>query len=109
MLWDDLSGHLVVVDLEDVKWLKRPWALDCISDSTQRTRCVGAMKYKPGFKKVEYTVNSMAVSQARDNLFGNVAKHAATRRRGLYLRPSSEYAFCNTNRTCCKNPSARQA
>ncbi|OJZ88843.1 hypothetical protein ASPFODRAFT_205917 [Aspergillus luchuensis CBS 106.47] len=54
MLWDDLSGHLVVVDLEDVKWLKRPWALDCISDSTQRTRCVGATKYKPGFEKVEY-------------------------------------------------------
>ncbi|RDH26819.1 hypothetical protein BDQ94DRAFT_186124 [Aspergillus welwitschiae] len=64
MLWDDLSGHLVVVDLEDMKWLKRPGALDYISDSTQRTRCVGAMKYKPGFKKVEYTVNSMAVSQA---------------------------------------------
>ncbi|KAI2862122.1 hypothetical protein CBS76997_11347 [Aspergillus niger] len=54
MLWHDLSGHLVVVDLEDVKWLKSPWALGRISDSTQRTRCVGATKYKLGFGKVEY-------------------------------------------------------
>ncbi|KAI2789392.1 hypothetical protein POX_d04880 [Penicillium oxalicum] len=24
MLWDDLSGRLIVIDLEDMKWLKRP-------------------------------------------------------------------------------------
>ena len=31
MLWDDPSGHLVVIDLEDVKWLKRPQALELAS------------------------------------------------------------------------------
>ena len=36
MLWDDLSGRLVVIDLEDVKWLKRPRALESPSGSTRR-------------------------------------------------------------------------
>ncbi|GKZ98622.1 hypothetical protein AnigIFM59636_004604 [Aspergillus niger] len=53
MLWDDLSGHLVVVDLEDVKWLKRARALGSVSANTRRTRCVRATKYKPGLEKVE--------------------------------------------------------
>ncbi|KAJ5111766.1 hypothetical protein NUU61_001396 [Penicillium alfredii] len=36
MLWDDPGGRLVVVDLEDVKWLKRPQALDSASGNAQR-------------------------------------------------------------------------
>ena len=31
MLWDGLGGHLVVIDLEEVKWLKRPWAFELTS------------------------------------------------------------------------------
>lgn len=31
MLWDDLGGRLVVIDLEEVKWLKRPRALESTS------------------------------------------------------------------------------
>ncbi|GKZ75301.1 hypothetical protein AnigIFM50267_004643, partial [Aspergillus niger] len=53
MLWDDLSGRLVVIDLEDVKWLKRARALGSVSANTRRTRCVRATKYKPGLEKVE--------------------------------------------------------
>ena len=35
MLWDDVGHHLVVVDLEDVKWLKRPHALEPASGNTR--------------------------------------------------------------------------
>ena len=34
MLWDGLSDRLVVVDLEDVRWLKRPRALGPTSGNT---------------------------------------------------------------------------
>jgi hypothetical protein len=34
MLWDDVGHHLVVVDLEDVRWLKRPRALETGSGNT---------------------------------------------------------------------------
>ena len=36
MLWDDPGGRLVVVDLEDVEWLKRPQALKPASGNAQR-------------------------------------------------------------------------
>lgn len=36
MLWDDLSGCLTVIDLEDVKWLKRPRALAPRSGNARR-------------------------------------------------------------------------
>ncbi|KAJ6134491.1 hypothetical protein N7523_000813 [Penicillium sp. IBT 18751x] len=52
MLWDDLSGRMVVIDLEDVKWLKRPRALEPMSGNTRRAH-VRAMKYKPGLERVE--------------------------------------------------------
>lgn len=38
MLWDDLSGRLVVIDLEDVKWLERPQALEPTSGNTRVPR-----------------------------------------------------------------------
>lgn len=44
MLWDDQSGRLVVIDLEDVKWLKRPRALESTSGNTQRVQSAGAEK-----------------------------------------------------------------
>lgn len=44
MLWDDLSGRLVIIDLEDVKWLKRPRALEPISSNTRRVYRTGAGK-----------------------------------------------------------------
>lgn len=44
MLWNDLSGRLVVIDLEDVKWLKRPRALEPISGNTRRVHRAGAEK-----------------------------------------------------------------
>ncbi|BCR99884.1 uncharacterized protein AKAW2_50226S [Aspergillus luchuensis] len=53
MLWDDLSSRLAVIDLEDVKWLKRARALESVSANTRRTRCVRAVKYKPGLERVE--------------------------------------------------------
>ncbi|KAI2937975.1 hypothetical protein CBS147321_7505 [Aspergillus niger] len=53
MLWDDPSGRLAVIDLEDVKWLKRARALESVSANTRRTRCVRAVKYKPGLERVE--------------------------------------------------------
>ena len=36
MLWDGLSHCLVVVDLEDISWLKRPRALEPTSGNTRR-------------------------------------------------------------------------
>jgi hypothetical protein len=51
MLWDDLSGRLVVIDLEDVKWLKRCRALEPMSGNTRRARA-RAMKYNPGLERV---------------------------------------------------------
>ncbi|KAJ5454034.1 uncharacterized protein N7458_004990 [Penicillium daleae] len=53
MLWDDLGGRLFVIDLEDVKWLKRPRALEPTSGNTRRNCCVGARKPKHGLKSVE--------------------------------------------------------
>lgn len=53
MLWDDLSDRLVVIDLEDVKWLKRPRALEPTSSNTQRNHCIGARKNKHGLKRME--------------------------------------------------------
>jgi hypothetical protein len=44
MLWDDLGGHLVVIDLEDVRWLKRPRALEPTSGNTRRGNRVGTGK-----------------------------------------------------------------
>lgn len=38
MLWDDPGGRLVVVDLEDVKWLKRPQALEPASGNARGHR-----------------------------------------------------------------------
>jgi Ser/Thr protein kinase RdoA (MazF antagonist) len=35
MLWDDLGSHLIVIDLEDVKWLKRPRALEPMSGNAR--------------------------------------------------------------------------
>ncbi|KAJ5111727.1 hypothetical protein NUU61_001357 [Penicillium alfredii] len=44
MLWDDPGGRLVVVDLEDVKWLKRPRALEPASGNIWRAHSVGVEK-----------------------------------------------------------------
>ena len=44
MLWDDLDGRLIVIDLEEVKWLKRPRALEPTSGNTRRDDRVGAGK-----------------------------------------------------------------
>ncbi|KAJ6035569.1 uncharacterized protein N7446_010330 [Penicillium canescens] len=44
MLWDDLGGRLVVIDLEDVRWLKRPRTLEPISGNTRRGHRVGMGK-----------------------------------------------------------------
>ncbi|KAJ6102876.1 hypothetical protein N7486_005303 [Penicillium sp. IBT 16267x] len=41
MLWDGPSGHLVVIDLEDVKCLKRPRALEPISGNTRHGNRAG--------------------------------------------------------------------
>jgi hypothetical protein len=48
MLWDDLGGRLFVIDLEDVKWLKRPRALEPTSGNTPHGHRVGAMKIRQG-------------------------------------------------------------
>lgn len=34
MLWDELTGRLVVIDLEEVKWLKRPRPLQSTSGNS---------------------------------------------------------------------------
>ncbi|CAG8908439.1 unnamed protein product [Penicillium egyptiacum] len=44
MLWDDLGGRLFVIDLEDMKWLKRPRALEPTSGNMGRGHRVGAGK-----------------------------------------------------------------
>ncbi|KAJ6038268.1 uncharacterized protein N7446_005078 [Penicillium canescens] len=44
MLWDDLSGRLIVIDLEDVKWVKRPRALEPTSGNTRHGHRVGEGK-----------------------------------------------------------------
>ncbi|KAI3283602.1 hypothetical protein DTO002I6_9486 [Penicillium roqueforti] len=46
MLWDDLDGRLFVIDLEDVKWLKRPRTLEPTSGNTQHGHRVRAGKSK---------------------------------------------------------------
>ncbi|KAJ5142475.1 uncharacterized protein N7515_001262 [Penicillium bovifimosum] len=53
MLWDDLGGRLFVIDLEDVKWLKRPRALEPTSGNTRRNHYVGARENKHGLKRAE--------------------------------------------------------
>lgn len=53
MLGDDLSGRLVIIDLEDVKWLKRPRALEPTSGNTRRNHRVGGGEYKDGLKRME--------------------------------------------------------
>ena len=35
MLWDGLGSRLVVIDLEDVKWLKRPRTLEPTSGNVR--------------------------------------------------------------------------
>ena len=40
MLWDDLNHCLVVIDLEDIRWLKCPWALEPISDNIWHGHCL---------------------------------------------------------------------
>ena len=44
MLWDDLSGQLIVIDLEYVKLLKRRRVLESTSGNTWRGHCIGAGK-----------------------------------------------------------------
>ncbi|KAJ6061095.1 hypothetical protein N7444_001791 [Penicillium canescens] len=44
MLWDDLGGRLIVIDLEDVKWVKRPRALEPTSGNTRHGHRVGGGK-----------------------------------------------------------------
>ncbi|KAJ5462250.1 hypothetical protein N7530_010455 [Penicillium desertorum] len=44
MLWDDLSGQLIVIDLEDMKWLKRRQVLASTSGNAWRGHRVGAGK-----------------------------------------------------------------
>jgi tRNA A-37 threonylcarbamoyl transferase component Bud32 len=44
MLWDELSGQLIVIDLEDVKLLKRRRVLESTSGNTWRGHRVGAGK-----------------------------------------------------------------
>lgn len=53
MLWDDLSERLFVIDLEEVKWLKRPGALEPTSGNTRNSHYVGARGNKHGLKRVE--------------------------------------------------------
>ncbi|EPS32971.1 hypothetical protein PDE_07932 [Penicillium oxalicum 114-2] len=38
MLWDDRSSRLIVIDLEDLKWLKRPRALGSKTENARRGR-----------------------------------------------------------------------
>ena len=40
MLWDDAGCRLVVIDLEDMKWLKRPRALEPASGNTRHVHRV---------------------------------------------------------------------
>ncbi|KAJ5343400.1 uncharacterized protein N7506_003224 [Penicillium brevicompactum] len=44
MLWDEMGGRLFVIDLEEVKWLKRPRALEPTSANMRHGHCVGAGK-----------------------------------------------------------------
>ncbi|CRL28447.1 unnamed protein product [Penicillium camemberti] len=44
MLWDDLSGQLIVIDLEDMKLLKRRRVLESTSGNTWRSYRVGTGK-----------------------------------------------------------------
>jgi Ser/Thr protein kinase RdoA (MazF antagonist) len=46
ILWDDLGGRLVVIDLEDVKWLKRPQALEPTSGNKRRGHRAGAEEHR---------------------------------------------------------------
>ncbi|KAJ5993386.1 hypothetical protein N7451_009110 [Penicillium sp. IBT 35674x] len=38
MLWDDLDKRLIVIDLEDIKWLKRPRTLEPMTGNARRSR-----------------------------------------------------------------------
>ena len=42
MLWDDLGSRLIVIDLEDMKWLNRPRALEPTSGNAQHAHRVKA-------------------------------------------------------------------
>ncbi|KAJ5959154.1 uncharacterized protein N7479_006304 [Penicillium vulpinum] len=42
ILWDDLDSCLFIIDLEDVKRLKRPWALKPTSSNTRYSYSNGA-------------------------------------------------------------------
>ena len=44
MLWDDIGGRLVIIDLEDVKLLKRPRALEPTSGNARHARRAKARK-----------------------------------------------------------------
>ncbi|CAG7940291.1 unnamed protein product [Penicillium salamii] len=44
MLWDDLGARLFVIDLEEVKWLKRPRALEPTSGNMRHGHRVGVGK-----------------------------------------------------------------
>ncbi|RAH74742.1 uncharacterized protein BO66DRAFT_433856 [Aspergillus aculeatinus CBS 121060] len=46
MLWDDVGRHLFVIDLEDVKWLKRSRALELASGNGRQVHCVRDVKSK---------------------------------------------------------------
>jgi hypothetical protein len=46
MLWDDQGGRLFVIDLEEVKWLKRSRALEPTSGNMRHGYRVGAVKCK---------------------------------------------------------------
>lgn len=48
MLWDDLSDHLVVVDLADMRWLERPRALEPTSVNTRHGHRLRAGKTGKG-------------------------------------------------------------
>ncbi|PYI06187.1 metalloprotease m41 ftsh [Aspergillus sclerotiicarbonarius CBS 121057] len=55
MLWDDLGGHLFVIDLEDVKWLKRARAPlePTPGNNTRRNHHGGARENKHSLTRVE--------------------------------------------------------
>lgn len=45
MLWDDRENRLIVIDLEDVTWSKRPRALESTSGNARDRRCLTRPKY----------------------------------------------------------------
>ncbi|KAF9882709.1 hypothetical protein FE257_005504 [Aspergillus nanangensis] len=45
MLWDDRENRLIVIDLEDVTWSKRPRALESTSGNARGHRRIAGLKY----------------------------------------------------------------